>query len=202
MDQDSHVRLAGFSLARFSDAEDYDFELAAWTRNPASEDASNIDRKCGVEAQDLTPASDVYAFACVCLEVSCNWQLAVPFLPSLFVRFMLINAFLSAIFMAPTALTCFMANSQAGLLITEFKCPMTCGVSSKAAGTRILRPDRPWVKSWSRCKKLVSVLCDPLSQSNTTVAVGVYGPSFWFDCIHCVLGCLPSYLAIPATDPL
>jgi len=69
IDQDLHARLAGFSLAGLADPENYDSELAGWTSESTAEDESDTDIANAEESILKTTAADVYAFACVCLEI-------------------------------------------------------------------------------------------------------------------------------------
>jgi hypothetical protein len=96
VDQHGHVFLSGFSLADFVSAEDDDPEFDAWTSNAAA-DRPDVDTGIA-ETQGLvirTPASDVYAFACMFVEVRYFYQLPIPTLtaPS-FVRSTLARALL------------------------------------------------------------------------------------------------------------
>jgi len=73
IDQDLHARLSGFSLAQFADTEGYDFGPTAWTLQPTTED--EFDSTSGdiePEADEIvfrTSANDIYAFACLVLEI-------------------------------------------------------------------------------------------------------------------------------------
>jgi hypothetical protein len=97
-------------LAGFSDAEDYDLELAVWNSKPGEEDGSDPGME-NIEAEELvrwSPASDVYAFACLCLEVRYNDKLRTPLLTSHFVRSTLVKVML--IVMTPTVFKSFTIN--------------------------------------------------------------------------------------------
>jgi len=71
VDQDSHARLCGLSLAGLADAEYYDSEVAAWILRSTGEDESDS----GLENAEVeymsfrTTADDIYAFGCICLEI-------------------------------------------------------------------------------------------------------------------------------------
>ncbi|KIM79846.1 hypothetical protein PILCRDRAFT_823036 [Piloderma croceum F 1598] len=67
VDQNAHALLSGFSLAGFANTEDYDSELNALTSNYGA-DGSDANTEV-TQARPRTLASDVYAFACVFLEI-------------------------------------------------------------------------------------------------------------------------------------
>jgi hypothetical protein len=64
-------------MAGLADSENYDSELAAWTSESTAEDESDADIANAEESILKTTAADVYAFACVCLEVKCSGILAI-----------------------------------------------------------------------------------------------------------------------------
>jgi hypothetical protein len=79
VDQNAHALLSGFSLAGFANTEDYDSELDAWTSNHAA-DGSGANTAITQALVPRTLASDVYAFACVFLEVGYYFRLRLPML--------------------------------------------------------------------------------------------------------------------------
>ncbi|KAF7368647.1 Kinase-like protein [Mycena venus] len=67
IDDDDHVRLADFGLTRFSHAENASTNRGGSTRWMAPELLHPA--SCGLDDFERTPASDIYSFACVMLEL-------------------------------------------------------------------------------------------------------------------------------------
>ncbi|KAJ7873724.1 kinase-like domain-containing protein, partial [Mycena leptocephala] len=67
IDDDHHVRLADFGLTRFSHTENASTNRGGSTRWMAPELLHP--ESCGLDVFERTPASDIYSFACVMLEL-------------------------------------------------------------------------------------------------------------------------------------